>query len=124
MASPDISSLKRDAAPPEPHVVPVRTYVIVFAALLSLAGLTTAVAFVNLGRFNTPIALAIAFVKMMLVLLVFMHLLYSTKLVRVVLFAGFFWLALLVGLVLIDYHSRSWIPDPAPWSSSAPPTHP
>jgi cytochrome c oxidase subunit IV len=107
-----------------PHIVPVKTYLIVFAALLCLAGLTTAVAFVNLGPFNTPIALAIAFVKMMLVLLVFMHLPYSAKLVRVVLVAGFFWLALLIGLVLTDYHSRSWIPDPAPWSSSAPPTHP
>src|SRR5271156_1093917 len=107
-----------------PHVVPVKTYVMVFIALLLLAGLTTAVAFVDLGPFNTPIAMTIAFVKMILVLLVFMHLLYSTKLVRVVIIAGFFWLALLIGLTLTDYHSRSWIPDPAPWSSSAPPTHP
>jgi len=107
-----------------PHIVPVRTYVFVFIALLCLAGLTTAVAFVNLGPFNTVIALTIAFAKMLLVLLVFMHLLYSTKLVRVVLVAGFFWLALLIGITLTDYHSRSWIPDPQPWSSSAPPTHP
>jgi cytochrome c oxidase subunit 4 len=107
-----------------PHIVPVKTYLLVFAALLFLAGLTTAVAFVDLGPWNTPIALAIAFVKMMLVLLVFMHLLYSGKLVRVVVVAGFFWLALLVGLTLTDYHSRAWIPDPAAWSSSAPPTHP
>ena len=106
------------------HIVPVKTYVFVFVALLCLAALTTAVAFANLGPLNTVIALAIAFAKMMLVLLVFMHLLYSTKLVRVVLIAGFFWLALLIGLTLTDYHSRSWTPDPAPWSSSAPPTHP
>ena len=107
-----------------PRIVPVKTYVFVFVALLGLAGLTTAVAFVNLGPFNTVIALTIAFAKMILVLLVFMHLLHSTKLVRVVLVAGFFWLALLIGLTLTDYRSRSWIPDPAPWSSSAPPTHP
>jgi len=107
-----------------PHVVPVKTYVVVFIALLCLAGLTTAVAFVNLGPFNTVVALTIAFAKMLLVLFIFMHLLYSTELVRVVLITGFFWLALLIGLTLTDYHSRSWIPDPAPWSSSAPPTHP
>jgi cytochrome c oxidase subunit 4 len=123
MAAPHIVSAKPQV-PVKPHVVPVKTYLIVFAALLFLAGLTTAVAFIDLGPFNTPIALTIAFVKMMLVLLVFMHLLYSTKLVRVVIISGFFWLALLIGLTLTDYHSRSWIPDPSPWSSSAQPTHP
>ena len=107
-----------------PHIVPVKTYVMVFISLLLLAGLTTGVAFIDLGAFNTPIAMAIAFVKMLLVLLVFMHLLYSAQLPRIALIAGVFWLALLIGLTLTDYHTRSWIPDPAPWSSSAPPTHP
>ena len=107
-----------------PHIVPVRTYLFVFVGLLCLAGLTTAVAFVNLGPWNTVIALAIALTKMMLVLLIFMHLLYGAKLLRVVLIAGLFWLMLLIGLTLTDYGSRSWIPDPEPWSSSAPPTHP
>ena len=106
------------------HIVPVKTYLFVFISLLCLALLTTAVAFVDLGPLNTVIALGIAFAKMMLVLLLFMHLLYSSKLIRVVLIAGFFWLALLVGLTFTDYHSRSWIPDPQPWSDSAPPTHP
>jgi cytochrome c oxidase subunit IV len=106
------------------HIVPVKTYAYVFAALLFLAGLTTAVAFIDLGPMNTVIAMAIAFVKMLLVLLVFMHLRYSTKLLHVVFIAGFFWMALLIGLTLTDYHSRQWIPDPAPWSSMAPPTHP
>jgi cytochrome c oxidase subunit IV len=108
----------------EPHIVPVKTYLYTFIALLFLAGLTTAVAFVDLGRFNTILAMAIALVKMILVLLIFMHLRYSAKLVRVVFIAGFFWLALLIGLTLTDYSSRSWIPDPPPWSSSVPPTHP
>ena len=107
-----------------PRIVPVKTYVAVFVTLLFLAALTTAAAFVNLGSFNTAIALTIAGLKMVLVALVFMHLLYSPGLVRAVLLAGFFWLALLIGLTLTDYHSRSWIPDPAPWSSSSPPTHP
>jgi len=106
------------------HIVPVRTYLYTFVALLFLAGLTTAVAFVDLGRFNTVIAMGIALVKMILVLLIFMHLRYSAKLVRVVFIAGFFWLALLIGLTMTDYGSRSWIPDPAPWSTSARPTHP
>lgn len=106
------------------HIVPVKTYVFVFIALLFLAALTTAAAFVNLGSFNTFVALTIACVKAVLVVLIFMHMLYSGNLVRVVLLAGFFWLALLVGFTLTDYHSRSWIADPAPWSSSSPATHP
>ena len=106
------------------HIVPVKTYLVVFISLLCLALLTTAVAFVDLGPLNIVIALGIAFLKMMLVLLLFMHLLYSSKLVRVVFIAGFFWLTLLIGLTLTDYHSRSWIPDPPPWSATDPPTHP
>jgi cytochrome c oxidase subunit IV len=107
-----------------PHIVPVRTYFLVFVSLIVLAILTTFIAFIDLGPFNTPIALVIALIKMLLVLLFFMHLLYSAKLIRVVVIAGFFWLALLIGLTLTDYHTRDWIPDPPPWSSSAPPTHP
>ncbi len=105
-------------------IVPVRTYVLVFLALLLLVVLTTGAAFIDLGPFNTVIALGIAFIKMMLVLLFFMHLLHSSKLTHVAAVAAAFWLMLLIGLVFADYNSRGWIPDPPPWSSSAPPTHP
>ncbi len=105
-------------------IVPVKTYVLVFLALLVLVGITTEVAFVNLGPLNTVVAMGIAFAKMMLVLLFFMHLVHSPKLTRVTIIAAFFWLALLMAFVFTDYRSRSWIPDPRPWSSSAPPTHP
>jgi len=40
---------------------------------------TTAVAYVNLGSLNTVVALTIAFVKMLIVLLIFMHQLYKRK---------------------------------------------
>ena len=42
------------------HVVPIRTYVLVFLALIVLTALTTGVAFLDLGSFNTVAALAIA----------------------------------------------------------------
>jgi cytochrome c oxidase subunit 4 len=106
------------------HLVPTKNYLWAFIALIVLAALTTAVAYVNLGSLNTVVALTIAFAKMLIVLLVFMHQLYSAKLIRTVIIAGFFWLALLIGLTFSDYGSRSWIPDPAPWTSSAPATHP
>jgi cytochrome c oxidase subunit 4 len=76
---------------------------------LVLAALTTGIAYVDLGPFNTVIALAIAVVKMSLVGLFFMHLWYSPGLNRIVVLAGFFWLALLVSFTLADFLSRTWI---------------
>lgn len=92
----------------------VRTYTLVFVALLLLAALTTGIAYIDLGPFNTVAALAIAFIKMCLVGLFFMHLLYSRGLTRIVVLAGFFWLALMVSFTLADVFSRSWIKPPGP----------
>jgi cytochrome c oxidase subunit 4 len=92
----------------------VRTYALIFLALLALAGLTTGIAFVNLGPLNTVAALAIAAIKMALVGLFFMHLWYSRGLTWIVVLAGFFWLALLVSFTLADFFTRSWINLPAP----------
>ena len=105
-------------------IVASRTYLFVFAGLIGLTLLTTGAAFVNLGPFNTVVALAIAFSKMLLVVLFFMHLRHSSGLVKIVLLAGFFWLALLMGLTMSDYRTRTWTPAPEPWSTAAPPTHP
>jgi cytochrome c oxidase subunit IV len=105
-------------------IVPSKTYVLVFLSLIGLTGLTTAVAFVNLGRFNAVVALAIAFSKMLLVIFFFMHLRHSSGVVRVALVAGFFWLALLIALTMSDYRTRTWTPVPDAWSNTAPPTHP
>ena len=92
----------------------VGTYIVVFVALLLLAALTTGIAYINLGEFNTVVALAIAAIKMSLVGLFFMHLWYSRGLTRIVVLAGFFWLALLVSFTLADVFSRSWIKPPGP----------
>ena len=106
------------------QIVPLETYVTVFVSLIGLTLLTTGVAFIDLGPFNTVVALVIAFCKMLLVISFFMHLRQSGGLVRIVLLAGFFWLALLIGLTTADYRTRSWTPAPDAWSTTAPPTHP
>jgi cytochrome c oxidase subunit 4 len=92
----------------------VGTYTLVFVALLILAALTTGIAYVNLGELNTVVALVIAALKMCLVGLFFMHLWYSRGLARIVVLAGFFWLALLVSFILADVFSRPWIKLPGP----------
>src|SRR6266487_1771932 len=100
------------------HVVPRKTYFLVFTALIALTALTTAVAFQDLGPMNTVAALAIAVCKATLVILFFMHVKYSPGLTRVVIVAAFFWLAILIALTLSDVFTRNWTPNPAGWQSS------
>jgi cytochrome c oxidase subunit IV len=104
-------------------IVPQKTYILIFLSLIGLTALTTAVAYIDLGSFNTPLALAIAFTKMMLVILFFMNVRNSSGLIRIIIVAAFFWFALLIAFTMTDYHTRSWTPAPDSWNS-APPTHP
>jgi len=92
------------------HVVPRKVYYAVFAALLVLTAVTTAVAFVDLGPWNTVVALGIAFLKATLVALFFMHVKYSTRLTQIIVAGGIFWLAILIVLTLSDFVSRGWLP--------------
>jgi cytochrome c oxidase subunit IV len=101
------------------HVISKNIYFAIFGALLLLTGLTTGVAYINLGSWNTPAALAIACVKATLVLLFFMHLRWSTQLNRVVWLSALLWLGLLIGILSIDFLSRTWTPVPEQWNSSA-----
>ena len=94
------------------HVVPVRTYYAIFAALLVMTALTVAVAFVDLGRMNTVIALTIAVIKATLVILFFMHVYYGSRLTWIVLATGFFWLAVLITFTMSDVLSRGWLSLP------------
>ena len=98
--------------------VPVRIYVTIFACLLALTALTTGVAFIDMGPLNTVAALAIAVTKMLLVILFFMNLRHSPRLTKVAVVAGFFWLALLIGLTLSDPLTRHWTPGPSPWNTA------
>jgi cytochrome c oxidase subunit 4 len=88
------------------HVAPKSLYYTIFAALMVLTVLTVAVARVDLGVLNLPMALAIAVAKALLVILFFMHVKYSPKLTQVTAFTGFVFLAILVALTMNDYLSR------------------
>jgi len=100
--------LEHDAAPHEghDHVVPLSIYFAVFFALLVGTGLTVWVSYVDLGPFNTPVALIIAFTKAFLVATFFMHLKYSSKLTWLAVGAALFWLFHLLAGTLGDYFSR------------------
>jgi cytochrome c oxidase subunit 4 len=98
------------------HVASLKSYVLIFLALLVLMALTTGVAFIDLGPLNTVVALAIAGCKMMLVVLFFMHILYSKNLTKIVAAAGLLWLMILLMLTMSDFATRKWTPSPAGWN--------
>lgn len=92
------------------HVVPRKVYFAVFTALIVLTGTTTAVSFVDLGPWNTVVALGIAFLKATLVVLFFMHVKYSPRLTQITIAGGLFWLAILLALTFSDFMTRGWLP--------------
>ena len=94
------------------HIVPIRIYLLVFASLILLTGLTVSVALIDLGPFNVVAALVIAAFKASLVVLFFMHVRYGSRLIALAIFSGILWLMLLIGLTLTDFMSRSWIAPP------------
>jgi cytochrome c oxidase subunit 4 len=88
------------------HIVSPKVYAAVLAALLVGTVLTVEAAKVDLGRLNIVAALGIATIKMTLVILFFMHGKYSARRTKLVIVAGFFWLAIMLGLTLADYSTR------------------
>jgi cytochrome c oxidase subunit 4 len=94
------------------HVDSIKTYVMVFAALIALTVITTAVAFVDLGPFSVVVALAIAVCKMLFVALFFMHVRYSGPLTRLVLLGAMLWLGILIFFTLSDFATRGWLGVP------------
>jgi len=94
------------------HVVSPKVYVAVFVALLVLTGVTVAAARQDFGALNAVIALAIAAIKASLVVLFFMHVKYSPRLVWLVVAGSVFCLLLLIGGTLHDYVSRGWLGAP------------
>ncbi len=94
------------------HIVPRTTYFAVFGALMVLTFLTVAAANFNFGALNDVIAMTIAVSKMLLVLLFFMHVKYSSRLIWVIVASMFFWLIILLSLTLSDYLSRDLIKIP------------
>ncbi|MDA1313666.1 MAG: cytochrome C oxidase subunit IV family protein [Acidobacteria bacterium] len=100
----------------ETHVLPLKIYLLIFAVLLVMTGVTVQVAYVDLGFMNTVVALGIACFKASLVVLYFMHLRYSSSLPKLFWVAGLLWLAMLITFAMSDYLTRQWIEQPQGWA--------
>ncbi len=95
----------------EPHVVSLGLYAIVFGVLVVGTILTFLTAQIDLDWLfpgaNTLLALLIAFTKMAFVVLYFMHVRWSSRLIWITALAGFFWLAIMFAFTMQDYLTRS-----------------
>ncbi len=89
------------------HVVSGGLYWLIWAVLIVGTILTAWIATVDLGMFNTVVALLIATCKASIVVLFFMHVKYtSEKMTKAILISAIFWLFLLLFLSLADYSTR------------------
>jgi cytochrome c oxidase subunit IV len=95
------------------HVSSIKLYVGIFLTLMALTAITILVAYVNLGPWNKIVALGIASFKATLVVLYFMHVKYASRMTKLIVVSGFFFLMILLTLTMADYGSRDWVNPPA-----------
>ena len=84
------------------HIVPYKTFLMIWIALLILTGVTVWVAQYNLGALNIWVALGIATLKSGLVIAVFMHMKYESLLFKLSLLSALAILAIFIGLTFFD----------------------
>ena len=106
---------------------PIKYYIGVFALLMVLTILTYLVALKDLevlaanvpvlkhvsGVLNALVALTIAVIKATAVVLIFMHVRWSSRLTQVIAVAAVFWLLIMLSFTISDYLTRGgWPPTP------------
>jgi len=89
---------------------PLLSYVVAWAVLMLLLGLSVLSAYLDIGIFHPIVNFGIAATQAAIVFVVFMRLRGRPQLKWIFAGAGFFWLLFLFGLGTIDYVTRSGWP--------------
>jgi len=89
-----------------PHVLPLKTYFGVFAALMVFTVLTVAVSYVDLGSANLFIALFVATCKAVMVAAIFMHLAFDKKFNSLIFIFSVLFLAIFIIFTMFDTNYR------------------
>jgi cytochrome c oxidase subunit IV len=93
---------------------PIKYYIGVFLLLMVMTGLTVYVAQFDLekrwGPLNALVALTIAVIKATAVIMIFMHVRWSSRLTQVIVVASVFWLLIMLSFTLSDYFTRGGWP--------------
>src|SRR5262249_42249998 len=106
----DGRSLLEEAAVTERSIAP-STYVVVCAVLITMTLATLTVSFLPLtGAWHIAVGMVIAVAKASLVVLFFMHVLYSPKMTWTAIAVVTFWVGILFVLTLTDYFTRGSVP--------------
>ncbi|WP_319588584.1 cytochrome C oxidase subunit IV family protein [uncultured Desulfobulbus sp.] len=88
------------------HLMSYKTLGQVLVVLLLLTGLTVGVSYIDMGRLNVPITLAIASAKVSLVLLFFMHLKYEGRAIKISFISTVCFLAIMISFTFWDVAFR------------------
>jgi cytochrome c oxidase subunit 4 len=101
------------------HIVSRSWYFVVFGVLVVGTILTYTVAVLDLDSVfvgaNTMVALGIALIKTSFVVLYFMHVRYSPRLIGLFVVSSIFWLIILFAFTMSDYLTR--IPNAGPYAN-------
>jgi len=98
----------------------VGVYLSVFSTLMVLTALTVWAAYQDLGPYGDFVAMLIACSKASVVIVFFMHVKYSSRLVWLFVAAGFLFLLIMFAFLMADYVSRGWLGAPASYYLSHP----
>ena len=88
------------------HITPVKTLVLVFAALVFFTVLTVVLAQFHFGALEVPIALGIALIKATLVVMIFMALKWDNRVNATVLAVGVLFVLVFISFTLMDTEFR------------------
>lgn len=93
---------------------PIKYYIGVFTLLLVMTGLTVFVAKYDLEHIWPPlniiVAMTIAVIKASAVVLIFMHVKWSSRLTQVIVVSALFWLLIMLSFTVSDYYTRGGWP--------------
>ena len=85
-----------------------KSYIGIFLTLMILTAVTVWAAFIDMGPLNTVVALTIACIKAFLVVIFFMHIKKSEKLIWLFIGLGIYWLGIMLLFTFTDYATRGW----------------
>ncbi len=91
---------------PDHVIVPIKTYVLVYIALILLTVLTVTIYYLDFGVLNLPIALTVAVIKSMLVIMIFMGLRWDKGFDRIAFFGSVVFVAIFIVFTLSDNYFR------------------
>ncbi len=90
---------------------PIAPYVIGWAVMMLLLGLSVLSAYLDIGIFHPVVNFGIAATQAAIIFIIFMRLRGRPSLKWVFAAAGFFWLMFLYGISTVDYATRSGFPS-------------